>query len=127
MKLSFFNPHWHSRHNCIIKVFFSPFLCLLQFIGIKGSIVAWFSNTPSKMVELSAMEIVGTLEPEQSWFHRWFPFLQWSPSSPQALMDAESELLSSKFGYTPSIAEIMRVKNGQKWFVGYFFTERKLC
>lgn len=64
------------------------------FIGIKGSIVAWFSNTPSKMVELSATEIVGTLEPEQSWFHRWFPFLQWSPSSPQALMDAESELLS---------------------------------
>jgi len=63
-------------------------------IGIKGSIVAWFSNTPSKMVELSTLEIVGTMEPEQSWFHRWFPFLQWSPSSPQALMDAESELLS---------------------------------
>ena len=99
MKLSFFNPHWHSRHNCIIKVFFSPFLCLLQFIGIKGSIVAWFSNTTpqSKMVELSTMEIVGTIEPEQSWFHRWFPFLKWSPSSPQALMDAERELLSSKF------------------------------
>ena len=100
--------HLHRRHNCITKVF-SPFSCLLQFIGIKGSIVAWFSNTPSKMVELSATEIVGTLEPEQSWFHRWFPFLQWSPSSPQALMDAESELLSSKFSYTPPIAKIMCV------------------
>ena len=106
---------------------FSSFLSL-QFIGIKGSIAAWFSNTPSKMVELSAMEIVGTLEPEQSWFHRWFPFLQWSPSSPQALMDAEIELLSSKFSYTPPIPRIIYVKiRGQKWFVGFFFTERKLC
>ena len=119
--------HLHRRHNCITKVF-SPFSCLLQFIGIKGSIVAWFSNTPSKMVELSATEIVGTLEPEQSWFHRWFPFLQWSPSSPQALMDAECELLSSKFSYTPPIPRIICVKiRGQKWFVGFFFTERKLC
>ena len=91
--------HLHRRHN-ITKIF-SISLCFLQFIGIKGSIVAWFSNTSSKMVELSATEIVGTLEPEQSWFYRWFPFLQWSPSSPQALMDAESELLSSKFSYTP--------------------------
>ena len=94
--------HLHRRHNCITKVF-SPFSCLLQFIGIKGSIVAWFSNTPSKMVELSAAEIVGTMEPEQSWFHRWFPFLQWSPSSPQALMDAESELLSSKFSFRAKV------------------------
>ena len=106
---------------------FSSFLSL-QFIGIKGSIVAWFSNTPSKMVELSTMEIVGTLEPEQSWFHRWFPFLQWSPSSPQALMDAESELLSSKFSYTPPIAKIMCVKNWRAKVVSViFFIERKLC
>ena len=120
--------HLHRRHNCITKVF-SPFSCLLQFIGIKGSIVAWFSNTPSKMVELSAAEIVGTLEPEQSWFHRWFPFLQWSPSSPQALMDAESELLSSKFNYTPPIARIICVKNVRvKMVCGRFFVfKRKLC
>lgn len=104
-------------------------LCLLQIIGIKGSIVAWFSNTPSKMVELSTLEIVGTMEPEQSWFHRWFPFLQWSPSSPQALMDAESELLSSKFTYTSPIPKIISVKNAiAKVVCGIFFlAKRKLC
>ena len=81
------------------------------------------------MVELSTTEIVGTLEPEQSWFHRWFPFLQWSPSSPQALMDAESELLSSKFNYTPPIARIICVKNVRaKMVCGRFFVfKRKLC
>merc|ERR1712241_1596150 len=36
-----------------------------------------------------------TIEPKQSWFQRWFPFLMWSPSSPQALMEAEEELLAN--------------------------------
>ena len=38
-----------------------------------------------------------TIEPKQNWFHRWFPFLMWSPSSPQALMEAEEELLASMY------------------------------
>ena len=67
-------------------------------MNVKGSIVAWFSNKPFKMTSSPSTEmVVEIIEPEQSWFHRWFPFLQWSSSSPQALMDAESELLSSEY------------------------------
>jgi len=47
------------------------------------------------MVELPNDYVMETMEPQPSWFHRWFPFLQWSPSSPQALMVAEEELLRS--------------------------------
>jgi len=35
-----------------------------------------------------------TIEPRENWFNRWFPFLKWSPSSPEKLKQAEEELLS---------------------------------
>jgi len=34
------------------------------------------------------------IEPQPSWFHRWFPYLKWSPTSPEDLAKAEEELLS---------------------------------
>ena len=37
------------------------------------------------------------IEPREGWFHRWFPFLKWSPSSPDQLRQAEEELLNCKF------------------------------
>ena len=37
-----------------------------------------------------------TIEPRENWFNRWFPFLKWSPSSPEKLKQAEEELLSCK-------------------------------
>ena len=36
------------------------------------------------------------IEPREGWFHRWFPFLKWSPSSPDQLRQAEEELLDCK-------------------------------
>ena len=39
-----------------------------------------------------------TIEPRENWFNRWFPYLKWSPSSPEKLKQAEEELLSCKFG-----------------------------
>ena len=35
-----------------------------------------------------------TIEPKENWFNRWFPYLKWSPSSPEKLKQAEEELLS---------------------------------
>lgn len=63
--------------------------------SVKGSVVSWFNNRSFKMVDVANDYAVETLEPQLSWFHRWFPFLQWSPSSPQDLKIAEEELLSS--------------------------------
>lgn len=63
--------------------------------SVKGSFVSWFNNRSFKMVGVANDYAVETLEPQLSWFHRWFPFLQWSPSSPQDLKIAEEELLSS--------------------------------
>ena len=37
------------------------------------------------------------IEPKLGWFNRWFPFLQWSPSSPQDLKKAEEELLQCEY------------------------------
>ena len=65
--------------------------------SVKGSVVSWFNNRSFKMVDVANDYAVETLEPQLSWFHRWFPFLQWSPSSPQDLKIAEEELLSSKW------------------------------
>ena len=69
----------------------------LQLASAKGSFVSWFNSRSFKMVELANDNVLDTLEPQLGWFHRWFPFLQWSPSSPQALMKAEEELLGSKY------------------------------
>ena len=38
-----------------------------------------------------------SIEPRESWFHRWFPYLKWSPSSPDKLRQAEEDLLTCKF------------------------------
>ena len=37
-----------------------------------------------------------SIEPRESWFHRWFPYLKWSPSSPDKLRQAEEDLLNCK-------------------------------
>ena len=41
--------------------------------------------------------IQDSIEPRESWFHRWFPYLKWSPSSPDKLRQAEEDLLNCKF------------------------------
>jgi len=57
-----------------------------------------------------------TIEPKQSWFHRWFPYLKWSPTSPEELQKAEEELLS--YVKTKSQGKYVEVnideKSGQK-------------
>ena len=50
-----------------------------------------------------------TIEPKQSWFHRWFPYLKWSPTSPEELQKAEEELLS--YVKTKSQGKCLREKH----------------
>ena len=60
--------------------------------------VADSNNGTTAVITSSQVEnfIHDTIEPRENWFNRWFPFLKWSPSSPEKLKQAEEELLSCK-------------------------------
>jgi len=81
-------------------------------MSVKSSLVSWFISKPLKMLESSMDQLEtplqDTIEPRQNWFHRWFPFLMWSPSSPQALMEAEEELLANV--KSPSESQYVQVQ-----------------
>lgn len=65
---------------------------------VQSSVSSLFNVNPVKKMELTSNQVEDlvhdTLEPKLGWFNRWFPFLQWSPSSPNDLKNAEEELLS---------------------------------
>lgn len=54
------------------------------------------SSTPATLLTSQQVEdlVHDTIEPKLNWFHRWFPFFKWSPSSPEDLKKAEEDFLS---------------------------------
>ena len=61
----------------------------------KKSLVMTSTGQAPILSQSQVEEIVhDQIEPQPSWFHRWFPYLKWSPTSPEDLAKAEEELLS---------------------------------
>ena len=64
------------------------------------------------------------IEPREGWFHRWFPFLKWSPSSPDQLRQAEEELLDCKLFL--SLTAICKQPKKKKYFAAFHSDKKSL-
>jgi hypothetical protein len=83
----------------------------LGFLSHKLKIMAAIPLSQSPEILLTAEQIEklthDSIEPRESWFHRWFPFMRWTPSSPDRLKEAEDTLMS--YVKTKSIGKYVEV------------------